>query len=189
MFKGHLSRQLKRYSQQTYHQKQKGFTLLEIFIVLALIGILLALTMPGWFSFLARWQLTDAQADIYSAIRQTQAKARNNSINWQFSIRETDTGIVQWAIHAQASMPQGWENLNVRSIDIDVANTTLDKRNGAYYIRFNYKGRLASRTRTLTLTNSKAIYIKRCVVMSTLLGAMRKGDEQQKPSSSGRYCY
>ena len=189
MLRGSLLKRHKRYLLQSLRHTQPGFTLLEILIILVLIGILLGLFTPGWFSLLARWRLTDSQTDIYSALRHTQVIARINSINWQISIRETTSGIVEWSIHPQTGIPQAWESLTFDSIDIDVANTTLDKRNGAYYIRFDYKGRLASRTRTLTITSSKSSSTKRCIVMSTILGAMRKGEEQQRPSSSGRYCY
>ncbi|MEM1238720.1 MAG: prepilin-type N-terminal cleavage/methylation domain-containing protein [Cyanobacteria bacterium P01_H01_bin.26] len=186
---GNLFKRRKKHSLRNSQDFQRGFTLLEVLIVLVLLGILGALSVPGWFSFLSRWQLTDAQGNLYSAIRQTQTKARNNGINWQFSIRETGTGVVEWAIHPQTEIPQIWERLGHASTDIDVANTTLDKRNGIYYIRFDYKGRLASRTRTLTITSSRTLSNKRCIVMSTVLGTMRKGQEQQQPSSSGRYCY
>ncbi|NEP63753.1 MAG: hypothetical protein F6K31_43825 [Symploca sp. SIO2G7] len=189
MFRVHRFNQRKQYTPHCFKTCQQGFTGLELLSVLTLLGILIVLVSPGWFSILARWQLTDAQGDIYSAIRQTQVKARNNSINWQISIRETAMGIVEWSIHPQAGVPQVWQSLAYSSIDIDVANTTLDKRSGSYYIRFGHRGQLASRTRTLTLTSSSNASIKRCIVMSTILGAMRKGEEQQRPSSSGRYCY
>lgn len=180
---------IREYLVNQKQHRQGGFTLLEIFVVLVLVGILSAGVGPGWFSFLARWQLSDAQGDIYTAIRQTQTKARNSSTNWQFSIRETAPGIVEWSMHPQADLPKAWERLGYSTVDIDIANTTLDKKNGTYYIRFDYKGRLASRTRTLTLTSARSLSTKRCIVMSTILGAMRKGQEQQRPSSSGRYCY
>lgn len=189
MLRDYLSKQPKQRILNHFKTSQQGFTLLEVSVVLALLAILTTIAAPGWLAFLERWKLTDAQADIYSAIRQTQIKARNNSINWQISIRETTTGVVEWSMHPQAGVPQSWESLAHSSIDIDVTNTTLDKRSGVYYVRFGNKGQLASRTRTLTLTSARNTFTKRCVVMSTMLGAMRKGKEQQKPSSSGRYCY
>lgn len=166
-----------------------GFTLFETLIVVAIIGILGAAISPGWLSFLEEWRLTDAQQELYSGIRQTQTDAQNNRLNWQFSVRETPAGEVEWASHPQNQLPTIWKALGNEAIDIDIADTTLDSRGGIYYTRFDYKGYLASRTRTLTLTSSLAPSIKRCVIMSNMLGAVRQAKEQEKPSSSGRYCY
>ena len=166
-----------------------GFTLLESLIVMFMLSVLSSAIVPGWINFLEELRVSDAQSEIYSAIRETQTNAQNNRLNWQFSIRETSTGEVEWASHPQNKMPMIWQSLGSAAIDIDLADTTLDRRNGAYYVRFNFQGKLASRTRTLTLTSSMAPSIKRCVVMSNLLGAMRQAQEQQTPSSSGRYCY
>ncbi|MBE9068598.1 type II secretion system protein [Leptolyngbya cf. ectocarpi LEGE 11479] len=166
-----------------------GFTLLESLVVVGMIGVLSVTAAPSWVTFLERWRLNDAQSQLYSAIRTTQANAQNNRLNWQFSILETHAGEVEWASHPQNELPMVWQTLGNDAIDIDLADTTLDSRDGVYYIRFNYKGNLVSRTRTFTLTSSMAPSIKRCVVMSNLLGAMRQAKEQEKPSSSGRYCY
>ncbi|MEM7062427.1 MAG: type II secretion system protein [Cyanobacteria bacterium P01_B01_bin.77] len=168
---------------------KSGFTLLESLVVVGMIGVLSVSAAPGWVTFLEKWRLVDAQSELYSAIRTTQTNAQSNKLNWQFSIRETSTGDVEWASHPQHETPTVWQNLGNDAIDIDLADTTLDSRSGVYYIRFNYKGNLVSRTRTITLTSSMAPSIKRCVVMSNLLGAMRQAKEQETPSSSGRYCY
>lgn len=166
-----------------------GFTLLEVLVVLFFLGVVSALASPGWLKYLERLKVSDAQSKIYAAIRATQNSAQSDRLNWQFSIRETAAGEVEWARHRQTDTPMVWRNLGTDTIDIDTANTTLDSSNGAYYVRFNYKGYLASRTRTLTLTSSRVPSIKRCVVMSNLLGAMRQAKEQQTPSASGRYCH
>lgn len=179
----------RNYAKCTRFFTQGGFTSLETLLVLFLIGMLAATVAPGWLTYLERWQVSDAQSKVYAAIRQTQTSAQSNRLNWQFSIRETATGEVEWASHLQKETPKVWRTLGTDTIDIDTADTTLDSRNGAYYVRFDYKGYLASRTRTLTLTSSRVPSIKRCVVMSNLLGAMRQAKEQQEPSDSGRSCH
>ena len=169
--------------------RSSGFTLLETLVVLGLIGILSAAVVPTWNGLLERWQVSGAQSKAYSAIRQTQTAAMSHHMTWQFSIREALSGGVEWAMHSLTESPVVWEPLGGKTLDIDLADTTLDKRDGAYYVRFDYKGRLASRTRTLTFTSSRVSSIKRCIVMSTILGAIRQSHEQPKANSAGRYCY
>jgi prepilin-type N-terminal cleavage/methylation domain-containing protein len=169
--------------------RDSGFTLLETIIALATVGILSALALPGWNGSQERWQVSEAQSKAYSAIRKTQAMAMRHNVTWQFSIRESLSGEVEWAMHPMSGAPADWETLGDKSLDLDLADTTLYKSDGTYYIRFDYKGRLASQTRTLTFTSSKVPSIKRCIVMSTLLGAIRQSQEQPTPNARGRYCY
>ncbi|MBT9311516.1 type II secretion system protein [Leptothoe kymatousa TAU-MAC 1615] len=158
-------------------------------MVVAIVGILAGMALPAWNQALGKWQVSDAQQQVASAIRNTQVKAQSSSANWQFSIYETTSGEVQWSSHPQTGMPTNWTRVGNSAIDIDLADTTLDSKSGAYYIRFDYKGNLASRTRTLTLTHRSFPGIKRCLIMSTILGKMRLATEQENPSSAGRYCH
>ncbi len=169
--------------------QQSGLTLIETLIVLSIVGITSAVAATTWTTFLERWRVSDARSEVYTAIRQTQIAALKNRATWQFSIRETPAGEVEWAIHSEQGTPLNWTSLGSHTLDIDLTDTTLDQRDGAYYVRFNFKGRLASRTRTLTLTSSRVPSIKRCVVMSTMLGAIRHAQEQNQPNARGRYCY
>lgn len=168
---------------------QSGFTLIELLIVIVIVGILATMTLFSWNSALSRWHVSSAQQQIALAIRQTQIKAQGSRANWQFSIYETAAGSVEWASHPQKNLPKMWKTVGRRELDIDQADTTLDNVNGIYYIRFDYKGNLASRTRTLTLTNRNASNVKRCLIMSTILGEIRLANEQSKPNSKGRRCY
>ena len=179
----------RRVSASRRRTPQSGFTLIEILVVIVVIGVMATLSAASWHQSLGRWEINNTRRTINVAIRNTQVSAQNNKENWQFSIYETPTGQVEWASHAQKVSPTVWHAVGSHDVDIDLADTTLDKSNGWYYVRFNYKGYLASRTRTLTFTSTKSPKIKRCLVMSTLLGKIRQGEEHQQPSSSGRYCY
>lgn len=170
--------------------RDSGFTLLETMVVLVMLGILSAFILPAWNGVQSRWLVSEAQSRAYSAIRETQSMAMRQSATWQFSIRESlSSGEVEWAMHPLTGTPTGWESLGSEALDLDLLDTTLDQRDGVYYVRFDYKGRLASRTRTLTFTTNQSSSVKRCLVMSTLLGAIRQSEEQPTPNSSGRLCY
>ncbi|MEM6252391.1 MAG: type II secretion system protein [Cyanobacteria bacterium P01_D01_bin.156] len=168
---------------------RSGFSLIEILVVVTIVGFLASMVLPAWGKALARWQVFNARQQLVLAIRKTQTNAQRNHTNWQFSIYEVSSGHVQWASHPQNEVPTLWTVAGNHLIDIDLADTTLDSKSGIYYIRFDYKGNLASRTRTLTLTHQNSSSIKRCLIMSTILGKIRLADEREKLSSSGRLCY
>ena len=157
--------------------------------MVVMVGLLSTMALSSWNSALGRWHVSSAQQQIALAIRQTQAKAQRHSANWQFSIHETAAGNVKWASHPQKDLPRIWKTVGRKELDIDPADTTLDSVSGIYYIRFDYKGNLASRTRTLTLTHRNVSSVKRCLIMSTILGEIRLANEQSRPNSSGRRCY
>jgi prepilin-type N-terminal cleavage/methylation domain-containing protein len=170
-------------------RSQGGFTLIELMVVVVMVSVLGAIATPGWFGYLNRRQVVSAQETIYQAIRQAQAKAQQNSDIWQFSIRERADGLVEWSIHPRAVAPTLWESLSTDSVRIDLDDTTLDSSGGIYYIRFDHKGNLASRTRTLAFSSRLSTKTKRCIIASTLLGELRQGREQATPNASGRSCY
>jgi hypothetical protein len=41
----------------------------------------------------------------------------------------------------------------------------------------------------ITLTSKNGGKAKRCLTVSTLIGAMRTGQEHSKPNDSNKYCY
>jgi hypothetical protein len=72
---------------------------------------------------------------------------------------------------------------------LDPADTTLAKKNDVYYVRFGFHGEVKYRLGTVTLDSKNGLARNRCVIISTLLGATRKGEEQPFPNSNDRYCY
>ncbi|MEN9657231.1 MAG: hypothetical protein RL571_696 [Pseudomonadota bacterium] len=63
------------------HYKQHGFTLIELMVVLAIIGILTAIAFPSYSSFILRSHRTDAYVSL-SKLLQTQEKYRANNTTY-----------------------------------------------------------------------------------------------------------
>jgi prepilin-type N-terminal cleavage/methylation domain-containing protein len=200
------------------YNSNSGFTLIETLAVLSLIGVLAAILIPSWLTFINNRSLNIAQSEVYQAMRQAQSQAIKKKLTWQVSLREKN-GVVQWAIHeaeAEKFIPDSVQNNdrlwnefdpNIR-IDQQINDrgkkeTTLAKHSSqeVWRVLFNYQGCpvykvgdecINTSLRTLgqiTFYHANGGKSKRCVYVSTVLGAMRVGRERTKANNNGKYCY
>lgn len=195
-----------------------GFTLPEILVVGLIIGILGGLVLPSWLAFVEISKLNAAQDKVYFAMRQAQSKAIKDKLSKQVSFREQN-GVVQWAVHQTEAgafipsyvnnNPNLWQSLEP-SIQIDQAlnfkgesETTLLKHTSQkiWRVVFNYQGCpvynpgdecTSTSLRTLgeiSLYSNKGGKARRCVYISTILGAIKRGKEHSKANDKDKYCY
>lgn len=68
-------------------------------------------------------------------------------------------------------------------------DNTLDSSNGVYYMRFDQWGNTRSRLGRVTLVGSGNRLSHRCVVVATMIGAIRQGKGHSRPDSNNRHCY
>jgi len=170
------------------NRSSSGFTILETLVIIVLIGILAALGIPNWITFVATRQLNTAQNEVYYAMRQAQRQATKEKSTWQASFREQN-GIVQWAVHPATLNPSNanWNNLD-GSVRLD-AETTLQISNGVRQIKFDYRGNVKEPPLgRIALSSKSGGKAKRCVIVSTILGAMRTAKEHTR-ADDGKYCY
>lgn len=165
----------------------RGFTLVEMLVVIATIGILAAIAAPSWFSFLQRQRLNAGQAEILTVMREAQNNAKREKRIWQASFRNNNDR-VQWAVHPE-NVPLDsltWNDLlgeDADQIEIDQSNTTLLRQNSIYRVQFQYKGRVNGQLGRITLisrnSGNSSNASKRCVWVSTLLGALRTAGNRE----------
>ena len=184
-----------------------GFTLLETILIVLVVGLLAAIATPSWLTFINHLQLNIAQDEIYRAMRIAQSNAKRDKEIWQTSFREQD-GIVQWSIHRAMGKTCILDQVHWHSLSPTItiykdknkkgkSETTLAKPKGdcsnagVWRVQFNYKGNTNGQLGQITLItkNNNNITTQRCVYVSTLLGALRKGRYNAKPNNSKKYCY
>ncbi|WP_017301885.1 pilus assembly FimT family protein [Nodosilinea nodulosa] len=184
----HLSRQSARLSDP--QAQPAGFTLIEGLIVVAIMGLLAAIAAPSFFSFWQQRKINITQDMVYQALRVTQTDAMQQHQSRRCSLRERN-GRIEWASHPEstlASQVTNWQPLvdGVGFADID---NTLVASGGVYYAKFDMYGNVQGQLGTVTVAMSDRKTTHRCVVVSTMIGAMRKGTGHTTANSNERFCY
>jgi prepilin-type N-terminal cleavage/methylation domain-containing protein len=157
------------------NRSNSGFTVIETITALLMIGILSGIAAPSWFALIKTQHLNIAQDQVYQAKRQAQSQAKKEKVKYQASFR-TQNNILQWAVHEEKESDLNnpmikWNDLD-DSVQLD-PNSTLQLYNGVRRVRFDDIGGVTPPLGKITLSSKSGGTAKRCVIVSTLLGAMR----------------
>ncbi len=169
---------------------QTGFTLIESLVVVTVIAIIATMALPSWLGFLDQRRVNMTQDLIYQALRKTQAEASQKRQSQRFSLRERD-GQLEWVSHPDtlsAIQVSHWIPL-IDGVKLASEDNTLLQSRGIYYARFDHEWNVTSQLGRITVVGNGNRLSHRCVVISTLIGAMRRGKGQTKANADGRYCY
>lgn len=140
-------------------RKDKGFTLVEMMVVIGIMAIVSAIAIPNFFSFAAGMKLRSASRDLYSNFQQARMKAIRHNTRW--AIRFTASGYQMENCGADNDCTA--DNIIVKTVNMSkeypgVAITTSPNANKL--VEFNSEGNTinfagTSTAGTTTLTNSK----------------------------------
>lgn len=156
---------------------------MELMVVVAITGILGSIAAPSWQRTWDAQRAKGAQAEIYLGMRQTQSNAIRTNRRWRMAFRSNPQGGDQWSNYPVDSMAPSdqpdaqtltWHPLS-NGVKIDQEETTLRKAMNVWLVDFNHRGAVHGQLGRLTVTAADRPASRRCVIVSTLGGALREG--------------
>ncbi|WP_370587979.1 Tfp pilus assembly protein FimT/FimU [Trichocoleus sp. FACHB-591] len=166
----------------------RGFTVLELLVTIAMVAIVSAIAAPSWLAFINNQSLIATQDQVQRSLHDAKRSAKQNKATWQVSFREPN-GTGQWVVHPRSANIHtlSWRNFDSR-VNIDENETTFLESGGVWRIQFNYRGHVNGQLGRLTLVLRQGGKAKRCVITSTLIGAIRTAKERPT-QQDGKFCY
>ena len=147
-------------------RRPAGFSLIELMVVLAILGILMAIAVPNFSEWIAGQRVRDTASDIHTSLM----RARNEAISRSLPTSVTPVTPANWANGWYIANPDGAYNPNpanptvfieqhgpVQNVNISVAGTA---------ITFTTVGRLSGTALGIRIAAS-GTSMTRCVTVDT----------------------
>lgn len=119
--------------------KTEGYTLIELIVVLCLIGLLSAMTVPSWLAFWQRQQVHSAAGQLQSALTLAKSQASKDSVRYAVTVcssqsDQEQSSWMRYSIHLYEQSPVSFTTIE----KVLVVKSTV-RRSPARYNLPDYK--------------------------------------------------
>ncbi|MBD1942961.1 prepilin-type N-terminal cleavage/methylation domain-containing protein [Coleofasciculus sp. FACHB-712] len=170
-----------------------GFTMIELLVVIIIVGILSAITAPGWLAFVNRQRMNTVNDSVLRGLQEAQREAKRTKRSYSVSFKTLPNQLPKFAVYPAGTTPltassppadndPRWktlaENQDIKPGQIQVIASTTS-------FTFDYQGRVSELNNlpapepdplfkvTVSVANSPSV--KRCVKVKTLVGTIQTG--------------
>ncbi|NMF58009.1 pilus assembly FimT family protein [Pseudanabaena yagii] len=168
--------------------RDHGFTLIEVLVVMVIVGVLSAIVAPGWLGFVNNNRLSASQSRVFSTIKDAQAVAKRSGTTVDFKIGNDPTnGAYVVTSRSQAQyLEQGVQVLSVTksgtscSLSSTIPLTITFSAQGVP-TTVNNCSNFTDYPLKITLNVANTPNRKRCTSITTILGSMKSGADTDCP--------
>ncbi len=166
--------------------RDRGFTLIEVLVVMVIVGVLSAIVAPGWLGFVNNNRLSASQSRVFSTIKEAQSTAKRSNTATTFTIgNDPNNGAYVVTSRSQAQyLEQGVQVLSVTKNSAPTAVTlplTISFDSQGLPTSVNTTTKFTDFPLRITLNVANTPNRKRCTTITTILGSMKSGADTDCP--------
>jgi len=199
MKKSHVSRLRETATQSSQQllrrspsQREAGFTIMELLIIIIIVGVLSAIAAPSWLTFINRQRVNAVRGEVYQTLQAAQSDARKNKLSRTVEFSKSTDGLPQVSINGGPPQQLGKGQIKKGQLTdfntyiITTSGTKTTVKNTKLPLTFDYQGNIDDQNgksaNPAYMVKVSGAGGKRCVIVQTLLGGMRTANDNDCPS-------